>query len=487
MSRLAGLLVCLALAVVGCGGTAGVGAGGADIVPASAPAFIALNTDIDSSQWQAVDALASRFPDKQKALKTFKEGIGSEGISWDNDLKPALGPELDVVWLDFDNDGENFVALMQPDDESKFEKVIAKAGENFVHEQVGEWQVLASSQDLIDRFRRESGSGDTLADKHAFQQAMDSYPDDWLFRGYVDGTALMDIARREADPDFRKIFSKLGRLDWFATNLRATSDGIRWDANVHGKPGPAFKGISPTKAFGPSLPHEVPKDALAYATFHGARGAFDRLEDNPIFTDVPEIHRYSALLRRIGLLLEGENAMYVRAAPSGKIPEITFIAEPAPGTNGMATLDRILARYRSQLELPSVPKPTRVAGVPARVFVGVPARGFLAEPVKVYYANVGRRLVVTDFPAGIKSLKGNPPALAQSREYTGALDDSGMPAKTQGFFYVNVRGGISYAELLAETPIPGEIKRNLRPLRSAVEYAATRPSEIQVTFFLRIK
>jgi hypothetical protein len=117
----------------------------------------------------------------------------------------------------------------------------------------------------------------------------------------------------------------------------------------------------------------------------------------------------------------------------------------------------------------------------------VPARVFFADPVNVYYANVGKRLVVTDFPAGIKALKGNPPSLAQSREYKGALDASGMPANTQGFLYVNVHGGISYAERLAETPIPGEIKRNLRPLRSAVEYAATRPSELQVTFFLRIK
>jgi hypothetical protein len=62
-----------------------------------------------------------------------------------------------------------------------------------------------------------------------------------------------------------------------------------------------------------------------------------------------------------------------------------------------------------------------------------------------------------------------------------------MPAKTEGFFYVNVRGGISYGERLANTPLPEQIKRNLGPLRSAVEYVATRPSEVQITFFLRIK
>jgi hypothetical protein len=62
-----------------------------------------------------------------------------------------------------------------------------------------------------------------------------------------------------------------------------------------------------------------------------------------------------------------------------------------------------------------------------------------------------------------------------------------MPGETQGFLYVNVRGGVKYAERLAGSPIPDEIKRNLRPLRSVVEYAYTQPSEVQVTLFLRIR
>jgi hypothetical protein len=110
-----------------------------------------------------------------------------------------------------------------------------------------------------------------------------------------------------------------------------------------------------------------------------------------------------------------------------------------------------------------------------------------ADPVRLYWADVGRRLVVTDRPGAFGEIKGTPAPLSQSGEYNGALDSSGMPDKTQGFLYVNVHGGIAYAQKAAGLPIPGSVKRNLRPLRSAVEYAATRPSEIQVTFFLRIK
>jgi hypothetical protein len=158
---------------------------------------------------------------------------------------------------------------------------------------------------------------------------------------------------------------------------------------------------------------------------------------------------------------------------------VTLITEPAAGTNGVATLDGILKRYRKELELPSPPVPMRIAGSLGRA---IPF-----GPFSVYYANVGKHLVLTNLLGGIKALKGGSKSLEQSDEYKGALDSAGVPAKTQGFFYINLKGGIDYAQRLSNTGIPGDVGRNLRPLRSAVEYALTRPSEIQLTLFIRIK
>ena len=67
-----------------------------------------------------------------------------------------------------------------------------------------------------------------------------------------------------------------------------------------------------------------------------------------------------------------------------------------------------------------------------------------------------------------------------------AIDASELPDKVQSFFYVDVRGGLGLVEQLSGAPIPAAVKRNLKPLRSAVEYAASRPSEVQLTFFVRI-
>src|SRR5919201_2790445 len=99
----------------GCGGKSGLGAGAAGIVPASAPAYIAVDTDAGSSQWKTVDELAGRFPDKQKGVDTIKRELRKDlGLAWEHDIKPALGPELDLAWLDFANNGENIVALLRP-------------------------------------------------------------------------------------------------------------------------------------------------------------------------------------------------------------------------------------------------------------------------------------------------------------------------------------------------------------------------------------
>jgi hypothetical protein len=484
MRRLAGVAAVLALVLTGCGGTtSGAGAGGADIVPADATMFISLNTDTDSAQWRAADKLASRFPDKQDAVKTVKQGLREEGLDWETDVKAALGPEFDFVWLDLDNDGQDFVVVTQAKDQAKFDTLMKKlqeSSDDLFRGQVGGWAVLGPTQAAVDRFERESESSDAkLSDDGDFEDAMSSYPDDALMRFYLSGPQITELARHELEPDERKYLDKLGKLDWIASDIRATAEGLRFDMNIHGKAGPALKDAVPTRPFGAALTHEVPSNALLYYTFHGKKGMLTGLEDNPIFDDTPELHRYSSVLRRVESLLQGENALYVRPASSGIIPEITFVAEPAPGTNGMTTLDRLLLRYRSDLELPALPKPSRVAGVPARTLD--------LDEFKVHYANVGKRLVLTNLPAGIKALGGNPPSLAQSKEYRGAVDSAGMPAKTQGFLYINVRGGLSYAERLANTPIPGGVKRNLSPLRSVVEYAATQPSEIQITFFLRIK
>jgi hypothetical protein len=434
---LTGIVAALALVAAGCGGTtAQVGAGASSLVPASAPAFIAIDSDPSSQQWQTIDALASKFPDKQQAVDSIKQDLSKQDVSWEQDVKPVLQGELDFVWLDLRNNGQNFVMLLQPKDEAKFKQLVAKASDQPAYDKFRGWYVIATKRETIDRFEHESNAATSmLADHKTFVQSIDRLGDDSIVRAYVNGKSLMNV------PKLRPIADKVGKLDWIALRVGATSEGIGLDTIVHGTLGALFKGGS-SKLLG-----RVPGDALVYLSFHGSKGMFNGLGS--------QFQQLARPLQQLGRILEGENAIYVR--PGSGLPEVTLLATPPKGTNGAAIVDRLVKRYAG-------------GAVPS-----------------LYYANVGGHLVVSDRKAALRAAKVPGVSLSDSDEFKQAKEASGMPDNTSSTLFVNVHASVPYVEKLAGQHIPAEIARNIKPLRSAVEYAASHTHELQVTFFLRIK
>src|SRR5439155_14160185 len=91
------LFAALALLAAGCGGkkqAAGSGSA-APLVRADLLSFGGIDTDFGSSQWKQLDALAKKFPGRDQAIESLKKSIAGEGVDFDKDVKPALGPELD--------------------------------------------------------------------------------------------------------------------------------------------------------------------------------------------------------------------------------------------------------------------------------------------------------------------------------------------------------------------------------------------------------
>lgn len=447
------------------------------------PAYIAIDSDAGSSQWQRVDDLAGRFPDKQKGVDQLERSLRDDvGLDFDKDVKPALGPEIDIVWLDLEGGGNDVVALMQPGDESAFERVVAKGNakdpsSKLLYERVDGWEVMSDRQDKIDKFKAMvTPNGPVLSDDPSFAQAMGEYSDDALVKAYVNGRAVMDALRSAIPADATKFVDKLGTLDWIAASVRVSSDGIRLDTTVRGQPGSLLRTDSTAAkgtSFEPSLVNDIPGDAVAYLAFHGAQGMFSSVESNPALAS-PSFGPVRDILRKVGELVAGEDALYVRPAP-GHVPEVTLVTEPSSGTDGAATLDRILADTRLRLRI----ERARVGGVDVRTIpLGV---GF-----GLHYANVGRNLVVSDLAAGIAGFANGGPGLAQSGTYSDALAAAGAPGRVEELFYVDVRGGVELAQRLSSAPIPHAVERNLGPLKSAVEYVSGRPSELQLTLFVRI-
>ena len=100
-SRLAFLPLLAALALVsGCGSkatTSGSTESGATVVGEGALAFVSVDSDLGSSQWQQLDKLAQKFPVRDQALAKLKLELAKQHLDYDQDVKPALGPEVDVV------------------------------------------------------------------------------------------------------------------------------------------------------------------------------------------------------------------------------------------------------------------------------------------------------------------------------------------------------------------------------------------------------
>src|SRR4029079_17609398 len=165
----------------------------------------------------------NRFSHKRDLEQSLKKGLKDQGVDWETDVKAAIGPEFDFVWLDLDQQGQNFVVLTQPRDSAKFDRLIKKAQETsteLFRGQVDDWEVLAPSQAAVDRFVHESeSSGPKLAEEDGFSAAMSNYPDDALLRFYLDGPPVMDLARDELSADDRAYIDKLGRLDWIGSGL----------------------------------------------------------------------------------------------------------------------------------------------------------------------------------------------------------------------------------------------------------------------------
>lgn len=464
MRPIAALLAVTAVLAAGCGGTtAQVGTGASSIVPASAPAFISIDANPSSAQWRTIDALASKFPDKQKAVDSIKEDLSKEDVSWEHDLRPVLGKELDFVWLDFENNGRNVVGLTQPTNRAKLRALIGKlntqpstkASDKVVYDSFKGWTVIAAKQATIDRFEQESdGAAASLADDKPFKESMDRLGSDSVVRAFVNGKFLMQLARRRGGAKLEPYLDKVGTLDWLALRMGATSEGLGLDTIVHGTPGSLFKGASKSGSFNSKLLGTVPADALVYLSFHGTKGMFNGLQQNPAL-NTPQFRQFAQPLQQLGRVLEGENAIYAR--PGKGLPEVTLVATPPKGVNGAAIVDRLVKRSAGGA----------VSGI--------------------YYANVDGKLVVSDQQVALGALRGGGKSLSDSGEFNGAKDASGMPDKTWSTLYVNIHSSVPYVEKLAHAHIPGEIARNLKPLRSAVEYAASHTHELQISFFLRIK
>jgi hypothetical protein len=394
---LAVALSSLALVAAGCGGggSTGVASGAtlgtdaAQLVPADAVAFVSADTNLDSAQWQRVDDLTQSFPARAKLLDDIRSELQKRGLTWKDDVAPALGDELDVAAFG-SGDNLEYVAFAKPDDVAKLRTLAEKVStgtEKYTVEQIGGWSVVADSQELFDKVRAAQG-GTSLADSAKFNAAWSSVSGDALARVYVDGKLASKQLKQKSD--------------WYAARVAADGDALRLNVLRHPVTTVAVKKHA--------LLADVPSGAALAVAFHGSADLLPQLASTKLGAQLP--------LKQLAPLLNGDGVLYLK--PSGLLPLVA-------------------------VEL--TPKNPQAALVSARALV----RNLTGKlgPVPLTAQLVNGKVVISDGPAAANALRSGP-KLVDDSTYKDAIKAAGAPSQTTLLAYADATELAPIVQLLGQ-------------------------------------
>jgi hypothetical protein len=454
-------LPAIAAALAGCGGGSSSGsssktsAGGdtsaANLVPASAAAFVAIDTDTSSDQLQSADAVLKKFPGRARVIAELQRSAHEEGVSVKTVLR-SIGPETDIAVLDARKG--TVVGFTRARDEEAFNRILETGSDPSVHKKVGDWTVFSDEQanlDLVGDVDRK------LSDAGAFQAAMDSTPDAAIARAYVARSAIrrgFSGVQQQAGSSATSVLG-LEKADWASAAALSHDDGIELQVNAHGAA--TAKAV---KTYTPSFTDDIPSDALLVISFDGAGNQLNSITQG----SVPQL---GTIERAIGVkvrdlqeLVGGEGALYVRAG--NPIPEVTLLAQERNERKAERTIEKVVAHLAGGN---ISPHPTTIEGVPMQQLD--------LGPVSILYGTFEGKLVVTDSANALRELKSTNDKLADSETFKAASDAANLPDQSTGFVYANLKDAVPVIESLGRLGgggLPPDVDRNLKPLRSFIAY-----------------
>lgn len=483
------LIGAVALTLAGCGASDKAASGGAEIVPANAPAFVTVKTNADSSQWQQIEKLLEKFPDGGQATRLLRSSFEDDlKLDWERDVKPALGDEIDLVWLDFKSQGENVVAVTKPKDKEKFKAAVQKANANqqdkLIVGELDDWLVLSDSQAKIDRFKQQVPKGDSLADDATYKDAVAELPDDSLVAVFARGRDLLQVVEDTALLPAGSLFQLQAgqRPEFVAAAFAAQDEGMRFVTASRTEDQSAGQ----VETFQSKLLADVPGDAVAFLAFRGGDALnrqLQQLEGEAMAQDaLKEFERMFGLrIDAITGLFKNEVALYVRAGTP--FPEVTLLLEAPNEQEALTTVDKVVKQLTANLPAQPCHEPFQQAGVTVNC---VSLSGF-----SIRYAAFDGKVVVTTGAQSIEEIRSGGPRLADDDSFQSARSAAGMPDATAGFVWLDFEDGLPLVFGLAEAAggsdeIPAEFRRNLEPLRSLVAWADRDGRTSSAELFLAI-
>jgi hypothetical protein len=491
-------LVALTFALAGCGANNDASSSvpaGSDFAPASSVLFVTGVTDPGSSQWQKAEELLGRFPGHEKLLASVRKDLAEDGLSWEQDVKPALGDDLNLALLSFEDADHNYVFFTKPKNEAKFVKLLESGDveDRQVHRNIDGWTVFADDEKALGNFAAAHASGNSLSDEGAFKDAMTGLPDDAALRGYVAAEPLYALIQKEAadDPDtqaFKSFSDSFGQLKYLSFSSSAEDDGVAVQA-----------GYESTKSmdlgsYAAELDSTLPADPLIYLSF----GDLEQYFNQALKTAGNESPEFGRQLRQLqealGFSLDDdllplfseEGAIAVYNA-SESVPDVLF-ALRVDGKEDKAR--QLINRLAALAGLADVEvRPLSIQGAQGKVFA------YPEDNLTIYAVVGGGKVLVSNTRGRIAEALGDGEKLSDDSVYGEALAASSAPDETSGFVYANLKltipavFGLLGAVSESDSPeaIPPDVRANVEPLRSAILYANQDGDRTTVSGFVTIK
>lgn len=458
----AGITAAAVFATAVGGGETGTAAGagialgaGAEAVPADTVAFVAIDSDLGSTQRQALDGLLAKIPQHDTLLATLRQSFEQKtGLSWAGDVRPALGPELDLAVLPAVSGGTPQVVLLtQPAGPAKLDallqKLAAAGGPAPVSAPVGGWTAVSDSRSALDAVSVASAH---LAADSLYQEARARLAPQALLTAYANGA------------EARQLVSALGgragagHVVWAAADAVASDAGLTVDGFVRSD-------VSGPQPYASALVGQIPSGALLVADFQAGQlsAAAASGSTNPVLE----------ALGRVSATLGGETAVYV--SPGAPLPAVTLVTHPSDPQATLGALGDALGAIGSA---------TGGAGT------GGLDIGALLGGLRLSHAQVGSALVVSTSQQAIDAFEGSGTKLVDDATFREAQTASGMPDETTGFVYVNLKDSLPAVQGLLALAGGGSAAGtvDLGALRTLTLYGAGASAGVsEFTAFLEVR
>lgn len=523
----AALVAAGAFAVAACGGDSSTAVEGtaADYIPAGAPLYIEASADMDGPQWDQVRELGARFPGYGMLEAQVNDAVGSEGLDFDEDVRPLLGERAAVAATsaaalaegagpEATPDTESFIGVVDLADDARVDMEAlltsegAEAGEQVegatlftadetTHMAVNDdVMVVADTRALVEEALAANASGGdaTLAGSEEFGETLGNLPDEVFGLMYADAGSLAQAggdALQSAAP-----VPGLGDLEdgHVAAAMIAEPGGLRIQGVTRGVD--AYDNFTP---FSPELAANAPADALLYAEVADIsgviRGELDTVRESADPDTARQIDGFASSIPgllgvgvdQLAALGDGRQALI--AVPGAEMPGVVFLSRVGDGAQAQATLDGIREATPALLGLLGDAGPATPASPWQQVDIPGGGSGWqlpLDAGVGVTYAVDGDLVALGSAPAAVGAVL-NPSGgtLADSDAF--AASTEGMPDEVTSLSYVDLAGVVAAADALgALAGAPPEVRGNLEPMRS-IAYWDTGGDEATFETFIRIE